>query len=59
MHRFTLEVGRQGALAMGSILQRLVTVCTEGTGERGERAEDALEGLVKDVGHLVLYEAVI
>ena len=55
MHRFSLEVGREGALAIGAVLESLVAVCRESTRKHGDVAEHALQRLVQDVGHLVLH----
>jgi hypothetical protein len=53
------ETGGQGVVAVevlleGAALDSTVAVGAEGTGEDRDVAEGALEGLVEDVGHLVL-----
>ena len=54
VHLLAREVRRERTLAIRTILERLVPVRREGTGKHGDVTEHALQGLVQDVGHLVL-----
>ena len=54
VHGLALEVRRERTLAIRTILERLVPIRREGTGKHGDVTEHALQGLVQDVGHLVL-----
>ena len=54
MHLLAEEVLLKRALTSRVVLQGVVAVCAEGTGQHGDVAKDGLEGLVENVGHLVL-----
>lgn len=54
VHSLALEVRREGTFAVGAVLERLVAVRAESTGEHTDVAKDTLERLVQDVRHLVL-----
>ena len=56
VHRLALEVGCERALAIGSVLESLVPVCTEGTREHTDVSKYTLKRLVQNVGHLVLFQ---
>jgi len=54
MEVFTQEVLFKRALARGVVLEGLVAVGREGSWQDGNVTKDGLEGLVENVGHLVL-----
>ncbi len=54
MQRLALEVLAQRAVACLVVLQCVVSVRAESTGQHGDVPEHALQGLVEDVGELVL-----